>query len=180
MKNTRQILLLTSTFKFKEEQPLPPNIPIDHQYQHLASFAHFNASVEEMMRMMLSAKSKPLVQQKYNELYTMPWYRRNVTAKLKFLKSQVNKENVERALKDNRFWRRVLQVFHTYPQTGGRNYLFLLVGKFHKKQSFIFEFNAMTYELYLPEQLIFLLNFIMYNNNNNNRFFAVTRSYLFT
>ena len=56
-------------------------------------------------------------------------YRMKSKKKLKLMKSLVTEDNVTLAIADDRFWRYVLRVRHTYPKTGGRNYLFLLVGK---------------------------------------------------
>jgi hypothetical protein len=108
---------------------LPPDLPIPHNIKHLAPLAHYNVTVQEMMDLMLKAKCRPSSKEEYSELYTMYDYRMKSKKKLKLMKSLVTEENVTLAIADDRFWRYVLRVRHTYPKTGGRNYLFLLVGK---------------------------------------------------
>lgn len=120
---------LHTVLLFQEEQVLPASIQLPHPFPHLATLAHFNSSVEEMVRMMSAAISMPKPGVQYRELYTMFWYRKKCLAKLKLLKSLISPSNIERALMNNDFWRHLILLDHTYPKNGGRKYLYLLVGK---------------------------------------------------
>lgn len=114
----------------EEDQPMPPHLHIPHQHKHLATLAHFNVTVQEMIDMLLKAKCQPSRRVKYSELYTMYNYRKKSEKKLKVMKSFVTEENVKKAIADNSFWRQVLRVDHTYQRDGGRRYLHLLVAFF--------------------------------------------------
>lgn len=110
-------------------QPLPSHLPIPHRLPHLAELAHYKVSVSDMMGILRQATCRPVHTADYYELYTMYNYRKSAYKKLRSMKASVTEANVQKALADNRFWRQVLRVRHTYPDHGDRMYLYLLVGK---------------------------------------------------
>jgi hypothetical protein len=112
-----------------EHQPLPEQLHFPHDdLPQIAEMAHYNISAQEMTELMLKAKWQPSDGTPYKGLVNDNRYKKKIRKKIRSAKRMVSIEAVDKAIKHNAFWRRLNYVYSECPQSGGRHYLYLLLG----------------------------------------------------
>jgi hypothetical protein len=113
-----------------EDQPLPQQIHFPHDDLYdVAEMALYNISAQQMTELMLKATWQPSDDTLYKRLINSIEYKKSIKRKIRSAKRMVSVEAVNRAIKHNAFWRRLNYITNECPQSGGRNYLYLLLGK---------------------------------------------------